>query len=418
MSSRATIATIALALTLPTTAAAAVATEASTTASGTAATRPVSNSILSTVMDSTVAHGAVGMVAEGWAGSNVWADAAGTTSLATGTPAKVNAEFRAASNTKMIVGVLAMQQVASGRWNLDTTTVEQVLPGLLPGAAGQVTLRQLLSHTSGIQDFTQVLLADAVTPQDLLRVVSARYTDAQLVASVANLPLLPLAPGVGSYSNTNYVILGMMLAQATGQALPDLARRSVLQPAGMTDTRLATTTYLRPGALTEWANFGTMVDFSGFNPTFFSGAGSMVTTPRDLNRFHLALNSGRLLPKSYVEQMHTVNSIIGGQLEYGLASYRVADVCGAGYVWGHDGASFATLSVSLSTTDAKRRLTVALTGRNYVAPANPTPWNLVTVAMSQSCDSPADATPQRRAAFTKGLANAHAVTATPVTSLR
>lgn len=95
---------------------------------------------------------AVGTVAQVRGAQGSWSGAAGWADLGAGRRAEANDQFRAASNTKPMVAVLAMQEVEAGRWRLDTR-VNDVLPGLLPRGYGRVTLRQLLSHTSGIPDF-------------------------------------------------------------------------------------------------------------------------------------------------------------------------------------------------------------------------------------------------------------------------
>jgi CubicO group peptidase (beta-lactamase class C family) len=112
--------------------------------------------------------------------------------------------------------------------------VAQVLPGLLPAPYGKVTLAQLLSHTSGMPDFDEAYAAESPDMASLLKVVSRPRTNPELVAKALT-QKWQFTPGTKfAYSNTNYVVVGMMLEKATGQQLAQLLAKRVFAPAGMT----------------------------------------------------------------------------------------------------------------------------------------------------------------------------------------
>lgn len=314
--------------------------------------------------------GAVGVTVEVVDGSRSWRRALGASRLSPSRPASVGARFRAASVTKMLVSTLALQLVERGVWTLDTT-LGDVLPRVWPGRE-DVTLRQLLSHTSGAPEYLVPVLGDAVTEDAFLDVVGRRRTDRELVAAARTQPW-SFEPGTSyGYSNTNFVLVGMMLRRATGRTLGDLVERRVLRPARMGQSSFDTTPGLPAPSLREYgalADDGGLLDLSPFSPTLFSGAGALVSTVRDLDRFQLALSTGRLLRPSTVRTMRSVLSPPGEPLEYGLGSYRIPDPCRPGeYYHGHDGASFGTLTLSFTSADGRRRFALSMTGRQYPLP--------------------------------------------------
>lgn len=305
---------------------------------------------------------AVAVTAEVRRGGRTWTFDAGQSRRSPGRPVEPGGSFRAASVTKQLVAVLALQQVEEGLWTLDTT-IGDVDPALWPGHES-VTLRQLLSHTSGMPDYLPAVVGSAVTGQDFVDAVSRRWTDRRIIAAGQGLPWGE--PGAFSYSNTGYVVVGQMLERATGTPVRELVERRILRPVGMSDSAFATRKAQPRPALREYARFpGRTLDLGSFEPSIFSSAGALVSTAHDLNLFRRSLEAGRLLPKRLVRTMQEPVSD-GGGLPYGLGSYRLPSPCasGPGWVNGHDGGSFGTLTFSVGL-GAKRQVTIAMTGRGY-----------------------------------------------------
>ena len=336
--------------------------------------------------------GAIGITAEVATGRRLWARAWGRADRVSDRRARPDARFRAASVTKLFTSVLALQLVERGRWTLDTT-IGDVLPDLWPGR-GEVTLRQLLSHTSGMPDAVVALVAEAETNKEFLEVVSRRYTNAEMVAIARDQPW-GFEPGTDfGYSNTGFVVIAMMLEEATGTPYPRLVHRRVLWPAGMHDSYLATTRRLAPPRLAEYARIeGKVLDLRRFHPSMFSAAGALVSTAHDLDRFHRALDRGALLGPKVRKQMRSVvvaDPDVG--LEYGLGSYRLPNPCESGpaFLHGHDGATWGTLTLSF-TAGSGRQVTVAMTGRSYdpdrFARQERLLYRFVFTAFGQTCPS-------------------------------
>lgn len=316
-------------------------------------------------LEAIVFRGAVGAVGEVQGGDRPWSGSAGESRLAPSRTVDDDARFRAASVTKQLVAVLALQLVDRDVWTL-RTTLGDVLPDVWPEHA-DVTLRQLLSHTSGAPDYLPALIADARTTEDFVRAIGARRTDRELVGVARGLDWL-FEPGTSwAYSNTNYVLVGMMLKEQTGASLPSLMRTRVLKPARMGASSFGTRRGLDAPRLREYAIVDSeLVDLARFHPSMFSSAGALVTNARDLNRFQLALSQRRLTSAKSLKAMRSVvwKDAASG-LRYGLGSYRLPDPCTPGrWLHGHDGGSWGTVTMSFSSPSGKRRATAAFTGRN------------------------------------------------------
>lgn len=340
-----------------------------------------------------VRAGAVGAVARVEAPGLRWNDGAGRERLRPARPAVPTAHLRAASVTKQLTSVLALQLVERGTWTLDTT-IGDVLPGLWPGRE-DVTLRQLLSHTSGMPDFVEPLLAGATTVPQFLREIGKRRTDRELVRAARTRAWL-FEPGTDmTYSNTGFVVVGLMLRKQTGERLPALFRERVLRPAAMTRSRFATDRRLPARALREYAVIEEKrVDLRRFHPSVFSSAGALLTTTRDLDRFQRALSSGRLVGDELLAEMRSVIGVDPeAGLEYGLGSYRYPDPCGeGGVVHGHDGATWGTLTLTFTSADGRRRVTVAMTGRDLDGDVGSSRalYRFLDTALAATCGRSAD----------------------------
>jgi D-alanyl-D-alanine carboxypeptidase len=241
---------------------------------------------------------------------------------------------RVGSITKTFVSTAVLQLVAAGRIGLDEP-IGRRLPGVVPNGKA-ITVRMLLQHTSGLFNYTEdeAFLPDviahpyrAVTPRQVLAVAFAHPPN--------------FAPGAAwSYSNTNYVVLGLLLEKVTGQPVQTVLDRQIIAPLGLRNTYLALDGRWRGPHLHGYAPPGLVgnpdyVDLSRWNPSWGGAAGAMVSNPTDLARFYRALMSGRLLPTAQLRQLTaTVGTGIPG-LRYGLGLFSLDTACGR--VWGHDG---------------------------------------------------------------------------------
>lgn len=203
--------------------------------------------------------------------------------------------FLIASITKPVTAVAVLQQVERDRIHLDDAigTYANVPPGWK-----SVTIRQLLANTSGIPDYTSLPAArrEALQPK----------TVSDVIGMVRNLPL-EFTPGTKfAYSNTGYLLLGVMLENILREPYPRLIQRNVLDPAGMTDSGYFRSRKLTPIATGYVGTPPNMEPAGVLNPLFPYSAGALFSTARDLLKFQTALAKGKLLHPETVTSMRGV----------------------------------------------------------------------------------------------------------------
>ncbi|MEV1066919.1 serine hydrolase domain-containing protein [Streptomyces sp. NPDC050263] len=308
--------------------------------------QPAQGGKLQDAVDAIMKTGTVGVVAESTDPRGHRYATAGVTDTATGAPVRPGDRFRMASATKTFVATVVLQLVGEGRLSLDDT-VEKWLPGVVSGNGNdgsKVTVRQLLQHTSGLFNYT----ADFPLLADVDGFQANRYktwTDEQLVA-IAMRHKPDFEPGTKwSYSNTGYILAGMIIERVTGDTWQQEVTRRIVRPLGMRHTTAPTTDIRIPGrhlhGYSDFGGSGETIDTTEFNPTAGGAAGAMIGTTADLTRFYAALLGGRLLhPAELAEMKTTVPTpdldVVWPGAGYGLGLLRVPLSCGGSY-YSHPG---------------------------------------------------------------------------------
>jgi D-alanyl-D-alanine carboxypeptidase len=263
--------------------------------------------------------------------------------------------FRVASMTKSFVATVVLQLVAEGRLRLDDT-VERWLPGLVPGGA-EITIRQLLDHTSGIFDYYD----DARFVRAVIARPGRHWPPRTLVGiATRHRPVFP--PGKGwSYSNTNFVVLGLVVEAATGTAVRQQLEQRVIRPLRLRETSFPAGRRIDGPHADGYIGFATLPRLrslldvtSVVSPSFAWTAGGIVSSADDITRFYSALLAGRLLPPALLEAMKTP----APTGKYGLGLEIVDTACGRAY--GHDGIAPGYRGVAYASADGSRVVLVTV----------------------------------------------------------
>jgi D-alanyl-D-alanine carboxypeptidase len=295
-----------------------------------------------------------------------WDGATGIADLSNARPTRPGMRHRVGSITKTFVATTALQLVGEGRLGLDDP-VGRLLPDLLPADLGQqVTLRMLLNHTSGIGNYTNAMLTSLAAIE---RVRTTTYTPRQLVQFGLELPRTGPPGAAHSYSNTGYIIVGLLIQQATGNDPVDEVNRRIISPLRLTDTYFpGTEPAIRgPHAGAYFTSLGVR-NLVEFNMSWAWLAGELVSTTEDLNDFFDALLGGRLLPADLLAQMRTTVPFDPAVPEaggYGLGLYWLPTPCGQ--AWGHDGGVIGQITVSLHHANG-RHVSLAMNLFGYQVP--------------------------------------------------
>ncbi|MEU8968396.1 serine hydrolase domain-containing protein [Streptomyces monashensis] len=322
-------------------------------------------------VEAAVTAGVPGATATARDTHGTWSTTAGVGDLRTGEPRSAADRYRVASLTKTFVATVLLQLEAEGRLSLDDT-VATWLPGLVHGNGNdgsRITVRQLLNHTSGIHDY----LADTdfrrayFTPDGFSAHRRDTVTAHDLVA-IAMRHQPDFAPGTSwNYSNTNYVVAGLVIEKVTGHSYASEIEHRIIRPLRLTATSLPGTRTALPWpssrAYSKFANpSGPTYDVTELNPSIASSAGEMISDSADLDRFYGALLGGKLLPPRQLKEMKTtVASRIAPNVRYGLGLMDTRLTCGV-HVWGHTGGIHGSASEAAVSADGRHSVAVNLNG--------------------------------------------------------
>ena len=342
------------------------------------------------LLDTVPAAGAPGALAAVRVDRQAWNGGAGIADLAKARPMRPQMRHRIGSITKTFVATTLLQLVDEGRLGLDDP-VGQWLPGVLPADLGQqVTVRMLLNHTSGIGNYTDALLSSLA---GVVAVGTTTYTPAELVAIGVELPVTGAPGEKHTYSNTNYILAGLLVARVTGNDPAAEVQRRILRPLRLTDTYFpgAEPTIRGPHAGAYFAPLGVR-DFSTYGMTWAWTAGEMIATMADLNTFFRALLDGSLLSPATLAEMRTTvpfDPDVPAAGGYGLGIYELPTPCGS--LWGHDGAVIGQVTISLHSPDGARQSSLALNISHFHVSAEPHPFIVALNAFLMQAHCPGSA---------------------------
>lgn len=231
-----------------------------------------------------------------------------------GVPVSADSVFEIGSISKQFVSATVMLLAEEGKLAIDDT-IETYLPEI-PSEWYGVTIRQLLTHTSGIPDYEEIRTYDVyrfrLTPEEVIRIAHSRPMD--------------FPPGTGwYYSNTGYFLLSRIVERVEGKPLGEVLHSRIFGPLGMTRTRLADPeAIIRDRVSGYWVGkTGTLINRLATETSSTLGAGGLLSSARDLALWDEALDGDALLSAASKKEMWMPGRLSNGELPRRLNGQEV-----------------------------------------------------------------------------------------------
>ena len=263
-------------------------------------------------------------------GALVLADGYGLANVELSEPATKETVYEIASITKSFTATAIMMLVEEEKIELDKP-ISHCLRCLPNSAWSDITVRQLLTHTSGIPNFNSL----------------AGFTDSmgrdELLQGVASLEL-EFNPGAqSSYSNTGYLLLGLIIECVSRKSFGTFLQESIFEPLGMAATRVndpnESIRNRACGYIAKWNYIDGIYSFDklpAWHPSGTFASGCLVSTVVDLVKWDAALSTEKLLKKSSLKQMWIPAVLASGETTHYGFGWIVGEHRGHGYI-GHGG---------------------------------------------------------------------------------
>jgi D-alanyl-D-alanine carboxypeptidase len=290
----------------------------------------------------------------------------GVADRVSGRPVPPDGWFRIGSTTKAFVATVLLQLAGEGRLRL-TDPVERWLPGLATGGARRMTIREVMQHSAGVYDGDFPSISTAADYYQ--HRYDIRYPERLVVAAMRHKPDFP--PGTAwSYSNTGYLLLGMVIQQVTGRRWYEEVDGRIIRPLGLRHT-------LWPGSsphiplphadgYERFTAGGPLVDVTELIDA--DASGGLLSTTADLDRFVRALFGGRLLNRPELAEMLKTVPVDAGTEQiwpgarYGLGLFSRPLSCGGRY-WTPSGDQEGYKTRVGVSADGRRSVVISMSTR-------------------------------------------------------
>ncbi|MBN7800052.1 beta-lactamase family protein [Algoriphagus aestuariicola] len=288
----------------------------------------------------------MGSVAVSENGHVIYSRSLGYVDVERAVKANENSKYRIGSISKTFTSVLVLKAVEENRLGLDQT-IEKYFP-TVPNAE-KITLKQLLSHRSGIHNFTD--------DQSYMTWFTQPKSEADMVAIIAAGGSDFEPESKASYSNSNYVLLTYILEKEFGKSYGDLIQENIVQPIGLKNTYFGGTIDSADNECKSYSFDGAWVLQPETDLSIPLGAGGIVSTPIDLNKFSDALFGGKILQPESLKLMTAMRDNFG----FGLFPIPFYEKISYGHTGGIDGFT----SVFSHFSDGSVSYALTSNGSNY-----------------------------------------------------
>ncbi len=294
-----------------------------------------------------------------WSGDQTWIGTAGVAKAGTSQTISMADHTRIGSITKTMTATVILQLIEQGKVSFDDI-LDTYVPGMPNGSTA--TIRNLLEMQSGIPPYT----AEPTVVDKYSADPTQTFTPQELVNAVKSADPV-FAPGEQfQYSNTNYVLLGMIIEKVTGKSITDTFRERLYRPLKMAATKIPGTSTAIPqpylSGISEQADpIGKVKDATNWNPSFAFTAGEAISTIEDLHTWGVALATGKgiLSPDTQQLRLASVNTTVPPntpERSYGMGIVNTAgwlghtgEIPGYNTVLNHDPATGTTVVVMVNS---------------------------------------------------------------------
>ena len=275
-------------------------------------------------------------------GEPIYAGGRGLADLESRRPITADSVFKLGSIVKQFTAALVLQLVAEERLSLDDP-ISRFFPDF-PQPAGRATVRQLLNHTSGLQDYTKI-------PGWVAQAGTRPWTTAELVAEARTRPARTEPGTAWEYNNAGYMMLAAIVEQVTGKAWHEALAERITRPLGLGTIEYAVTGLTGPAMVRGYSGADAQ-PAADVHMSVAHGAGGLVGSVRDMARWAQALHHGRVVSAAlYREMTAPVRLADGSTRPYGFG-LRLQRIRGRpALVHGGAGRGLDTDSVYLPSED-------------------------------------------------------------------
>lgn len=282
----------------------------------------------------------MGSVAVSENGKIIYTKSIGFSDVENKVKASENSKYKIGSISKSFTAVLILKAVEEQKLNLNQT-IDKWFPTIKN--AEKITVRHLLSHRSGINNFT----AD----KDYLTWNTQPKTEKEMVEIIAKGGSDFMPDSIAEYSNSNFVLLSYILEKTFLKSYSELLQKFIVKPIGLTNTYVFGKINTNNNECKSYSLAGSWKEESETDFTIPLGAGAIISTPTDLTKFADALFGGKLLTNESLEKMKTIIDGYG----MGLFQFPFYNSVGYGHTGGIDGFSsvythFADENISFALT--------------------------------------------------------------------
>lgn len=310
-------------------------------------TGPAATDSLDFTMRLFIDQGAVAALAQvRWPGGE-WSKAHGVRNLDSKQPAQPDDLVSVASVTKSMTAVSVLKLVDDGLIGLDDPVngvLESFTTVLKP--PGLITLRQLLSHTSGMPDYQQVTFR---TLDDVVPAVNQKISLQRGLEITGTLPWEAKDIGTFRYSNSNYLALGQLLENFRGKPYPDILRDEIFSPLGLSRTTISELQSEPSDMIHGYISVrGQRLGGTQTQEQIGSPSHGVISTMSDVNGFFAALFRGQLLSGNSLQEMKKT-----GNVPYGLGILEWSEDCSGAPRYGGRGGFWDYRTIAMSSADGR-----------------------------------------------------------------